>query len=393
MARTAKPATLTDAKIPKDVLARLDRVHGHILRVKGAISRGRAVPTETDDRLEKFAEREQLLRQIEPIRHAARATADLEPLRERVIGSDDILRIGFLARGMLAARSVARLTVLGGVEHGSGFLVSPDALITNNHVLPDASRAYATEVEFELHDANGNVSEIRRCVLAPERFWFTDPKLDFTLVALSETPDAVSCTADLGWHPMIGQQGKIRIGDAVNIIQHPGGRPKSVVLHNSNLLHLENESDLAPFLWYSSDTEPGSSGAPVFNKHWEVIGVHHRSVPRTNSAGELLDENGQLIPRTEFLRDPDRAVWIANQGVRTSRIVSALTDAGFDQESHSRFRDALLQRWEGSRLRNQGQAAAVHSLETNPAAESHRAGSATVVSGPVTISIRIDGVR
>jgi endonuclease G len=142
-----------------------------------------------------------------------------------------------------------------------------------------------------------------------------------------------------------------------------------------------------------SDTEPGSSGAPVFNKHWEVIGVHHRSVPRTNSDGELLDENGQLIPRTEFLRDPDRAVWIANQGVRTSRIVSALTNALFEHESQSRFRDALLQRWEGSRLRNQGQAAAVHSLAANPAAESHRPGSAEVVSGPVTISIRIDGVR
>jgi endonuclease G, mitochondrial len=393
MPRTAKPATLKDAKVPKEVLARLDRVRTDILRVKGAISRGRAVPTETDDRLEKFAEREQLLRRIDPIQEAARATADLEPLRERVIGSDDILRIGFLARGMLAARSVVRLAVLGGAEHGSGFLVSPDALITNNHVLPDQTRAFATDVELELYDGSGTLTETRHCALAPERFWFTDANLDFSVVALSDTPDTLACTADLGWHPMIGQQGKIRIGDAVNIIQHPGGRPKSVVLHNSNLLHLQNDGDLSPFLWYSSDTEPGSSGAPVFNKHWEVIGVHHRSVPRTNSAGELLDENGRVIPRTEFLRDPDRAVWIANQGVRTSRVVAALAEAVFTNETHSRFRDALLQQWEGSRLRNQGQAAALRSLDAGPAAESHRPHSAKVVSGPVTISITIEGGR
>ena len=27
---------------------------------------------------------------------------------------------------------------------------------------------------------------------------------------------------------------------------------------------------------YSTDTEPGSSGSPVFNQDWEIVGLHHR---------------------------------------------------------------------------------------------------------------------
>jgi endonuclease G, mitochondrial len=377
--QSAQPATLADAAVPVEVLERLGRVQRKLLHTRRAILGGRAVSTETIDRLDKFARREELLRQRESIAVAARSARELAELEERIIGRDDILRIGFLARGMLAARSVCRLVVMGGFEHGTGFLVAPDALITNNHVLPDPDRAYATEAEWELYDLAGTLTEIRRCELAPDRFWFTDVERDFTVVALADTPDASACAEGLGWHPMIGQQGKIRIGDPVNIIQHPGGRPKSVVLHNSNLLHLENDTDLSSFLWYSSDTEPGSSGAPVFNNHWEIIGVHHRSVPNTNNAGELLDEHGRVISQEDFRRDPSRAVWIANQGVRTSQVVMALEAAGFDRDRHTAFRDALLARWEESRLRNVGQSAALAATmrsAADPAHETKRSGIA-----------------
>ncbi|MEY6433944.1 serine protease [Thioalkalicoccus limnaeus] len=390
MAPSPRPATLTDANVPPEVLARLSRVRTKLLKARGAISRGRVAPTETEDRLELFAARERLMRYRDQIAVSAGATRDLAALQERIIGRDDILRIGFLARGMLAARSVARLVVLGGAEHGSGFLVAPDTLITNHHVLPDPARAEATEVEFELYDEGGVLVETRRCELDPRRFWFTAPELDVSLVALNGTAEGGTDVEDLGWHPLISQQGKIRIGDAVNIIQHPGGRSKSIVVHNSNLLHLENGSDLSPFFWYSSDTEQGSSGAPVFNNRWEVIGVHHRSVPRTNAADELIDEQGLVIPREEFLRDPSRAVWIANQGVRTSRIVAALQQAQFPVDSQTLFRDLLLERWDASRLRNQGLAAALRAVQPDPGTESQRGTRTLGGRGGVTIRITLD---
>ena len=43
---------------------------------------------------------------------------------------------------------------------------------------------------------------------------------------------------------------------------------------------------------YSADTEPGSSGSPVFNDQWEVIALHHASVraPEHTEFGGVLNE-------------------------------------------------------------------------------------------------------
>lgn len=387
-------ATLTDAKIPSSVLENLSKVRLKILRAQAAISRGRAAPNETEARRRLHDERERSHEELASISARARAAAGIAQFNERIIGSDDILHIDFLARGMLAARSVARLVYAGGLIYGTGFLCAPNALITNNHVIPTPEAAHKTVAEFEMFDAAGVRLEIRHCELAPERFWFTSEALDITVVAFGDTPEARACTAGLGWHPMVGMQGKIVIGESINIIQHPGGRGKSVVLHNSNLLHLENDSELAPFMWYSSDTERGSSGAPVFNNRWEVVGVHHRSVPRADELGRLLDEKGALIPRAAFETDPDTAVWVANQGVRTSRIVAALK-AELDKPMKASWRiflEALLERWEGSQLRNEGQAEALRAANDDRARESLRNANLVRTGGGITLRISIDPV-
>jgi endonuclease G, mitochondrial len=389
MSRKSKNATFQDADVPQEAISRVEQIQGKLIRAKRAIVRGLPVPSETPARRELFAARQQMLSYGDLIQNAHRSTADLELLSERIIGENDLLPLDFLARGMRASQSVARLFTMP-TGHGSGFLVSPEALITNHHVIKTPEAAYATQVVLEIHDANGRHVENRSCELEPERFWHTDSKLDFSIVALRKSGRSTNGAEGLGWHPMISQQGKIRIGDPVNIIQHPGGRSKTIAMHNSNLLHLEDHTDLSAFIWYSCDTDPGSSGSPVFNNRWEVIGVHHRSVPRTNENGEILDPKGNVIPKVDFDRDPKRAAWIANQGVRTSRIVSALAEATFAREVHGLFRDALLALWEQSRLRNHGQEAVQVSRCSDPAAEIDPSVNAGVVRGPVTIRITIE---
>ena len=61
------------------------------------------------------------------------------------MGKDDILLIGFLLAGTHAARSIGRIRISasGGTKHGTGFLVSPGMVLTNNHVLGSPEEAAA----------------------------------------------------------------------------------------------------------------------------------------------------------------------------------------------------------------------------------------------------------
>ena len=70
-------------------------------------------------------------------------------------------------------------------------------------------------------------------------------------------------------------------------MQHPRGKKKQVALRENRII-----DTLQRFLHYSADTEPGSSGSPVFNDQWEVIALHHASVraPEHTEFGGVLNE-------------------------------------------------------------------------------------------------------
>ena len=79
---------------------------------------------------------------------------------ERVLGTSDLCSINFLERGLRAAASVARLRVRvadgSGEWFGTGFLVAPNLLMTNHHVLPSPAAASLAVAEFNYqHDLNG----------------------------------------------------------------------------------------------------------------------------------------------------------------------------------------------------------------------------------------------
>jgi endonuclease G len=56
----------------------------------------------------------------------------------------------------------------------------------------------------------------------------------------------------------------------VTIIQHPNGGLKQIALTANQVVGLWEHR-----LHYTTDTMPGSSGAPVFNDLWQVIAIHH----------------------------------------------------------------------------------------------------------------------
>jgi endonuclease G len=74
-------------------------------------------------------------------------------------------------------------------------------------------------------------------------------------------------------------------------------------------------------VWYQTDTVAGSSGSPVFNGRWEVVALHHSGVPATDRQGRWLTIDGKVF---EQGMDENRIKWLANEGIRISRIVEHL---------------------------------------------------------------------
>jgi endonuclease G len=64
----------------------------------------------------------------------------------------DFVDVAFLERGLIAAQSVCRITTTDGQAIGTGFLISPRLLLTNNHVIASklAAQRMVAEFDYEL---------------------------------------------------------------------------------------------------------------------------------------------------------------------------------------------------------------------------------------------------
>lgn len=258
-------------------------------------------------------------------------------LLERIIGGVNFLGIRFFDLGKRAARATVRVDIRtpdGRSGSGTGTLVSRRLVLTNNHVLKDRNWARLSRVVFDFEDDLEN--KTRPTVtfgLAPEDFFFTDPAFDFTLVAVRETsqePGGVGLDA-YGFNPLDAAEGKIAVGEPLNIIQHPSGLHKQVVLQENRLLDLSE--DPPGWLHYESDTLPGSSGAPLFNNRWEMVGLHHAGWPARNEQGQILTVDG-LIWRREM---GELAIkWLGNEGARVGHILTIVGRARSSMEAAQR---------------------------------------------------------
>jgi V8-like Glu-specific endopeptidase len=258
---------------------------------------------------------------------------------EAIIGGNDLLPIWFLNRGAELRRTVARIRVVtsDGVESfGTGFLIGPGVLITNRHVLDQSdlgkdslltivnSAVAEFDVEIVLErTATGqtrfasNKAVVYR--LAPQLLLLTDDwnKLDYVLVALeSKSLDGQHDISEYGFNRLAADMGKTVTGEPVFIIQHPNGESKKVSLLNNRMM-IRNED--SGYLYYEADTEPGSSGSPVFNRQWEVVALHHSVEFARDAQDQILAKDGSVW--TPAMGPAAIKTMNFNEGVRVSRIL------------------------------------------------------------------------
>ena len=241
---------------------------------------------------------------------------------ERILGKSDLVGVNYLEIGLATAQAVARIQVRDQrgrvLGFGTGSMVSPNLLLTNNHVLESALIAQRSLADFNYQDDPNFIP--RQAVtfpLDPARFFHTDPVLDFTLVAVSPVAtDGKTPLASFGWLHLLSSSGKALVGEYVSIIQHPEGSTKHLALRENQVVGLKEQ-----YIHYETDTQPGSSGSPVFNDQWDVVALHHAGVKKVDEQGRPLTADGRLWKPS---MGAEQLAWVANEGVRISSILASL---------------------------------------------------------------------
>lgn len=191
------------------------------------------------------------------------------------------------------------------VTYGTGFLVGPDLLMTNYHVLEtvinQTTPAEAVGFRFDFKLAADGVTlrmgEIFRLATSD---WLVESslrgQLDYVLVRLAGTP---------GQQPVGGQPGApprqwlrptahhFVIGEPLFILQHPQALPLQLAPGAVTTLAADGRT-----VAYSANTLPGSSGSPCFNADWELVAIHHTGDPQGNEGSPFTAILEQSTVRT-----------------------------------------------------------------------------------------------
>ncbi|GLS32214.1 endonuclease G [Mesorhizobium albiziae] len=288
---------------------------------------------------------------------------------EAILGSTlDFVGIAFLERGRRAADAVGRVAFRKERPQGSGFLVGPRLFLTNHHVISTPADAARFQVQFDYeYDRFNRPRASTDFVFDPDFCFVSDgiEGLDYTLIGLGERRAGARQLDEFGFISLSDAGDKHMLGEIANVIQHPDGRFKEVVLREN---HLVARDETLQVLHYVADTEQGSSGSPVFNNEWEPIALHHWAGPWR----EVMGKDGQPLSRE------------INEGIRISAIVRDLRDrvAGLKGSTRTMVVKALAL-WEET-ARSMGEAAA----PVTPAAGGNAAPNARIAEEPATPGAR-----
>jgi endonuclease G len=247
---------------------------------------------------------------------------DLSRVEEAQINTWDAENLPPHSKAALAGLPVARIIDANtdGVPKGfgTGFLISDDLFITNCHVFPDIDYATECQANFSYeYNSTGTLQPGIIFNLQPERFFISEPSLDFAIIAISNVAvDGSTQLSRFGCIQLIETSGKIIKGDDLNIIQYPLGGHKQYACKQNQVTQLFDE---AGFVQYITDTARASSGSPCFNKFWELAALHHCAIPEVINK-KIIDRNGNPWNG----RDEEEIRWVANEGISISKIVDFL---------------------------------------------------------------------
>lgn len=203
-----------------------------------------------------------------------------------------------------------------GSSCGSGFLIGPDLVLTNYHVLEGVIKqnvpASDVALRFDYTQEGGGVPItladdwlVDYSEYDPDEFRTLEPKecpldkLDYALVRLSARAGDAR-----GWitQAQCNTAHDFLKRPALFIVQHPGCKPLKIALDTNAVISVRKNGSRVR---YRTNTQPGSSGSPCFDENWNLVALHHSGDPVRDNAMwnegipikaviELLKQRGKL---------------------------------------------------------------------------------------------------
>jgi endonuclease G len=277
---------------------------------------------------QRAARNTQFEQRLEAIRQTFELPAgkvQLPELPEEIVSEISYLMpVSFLTAGHRASLSVARVCVPQYVKGnpvmngsrpqlglGTGWLIAPSLLVTNHHVVEARFKGdppvTQQDIDLQAHSAQAwfNYVDAERAHVEYRvaRLEAINARLDYAVlrlvdVAVNEGPSL----REWGFLDLASEAYELRRGVPLNIIQHPAGDVKQVAIRRNDYIGPGEENRF----YYLTDTLPGSSGSPVFNDDWEVVGLHRasRTLPeKVYLKGETIKYNNVGVHIHAILRD------------------------------------------------------------------------------------------
>jgi hypothetical protein len=231
------------------------------------------------------------------------ATVEAAASLEKVFGADAFTSYETYLHGARRARTVARIgREVGGRSDGTGFLIRGAdlaerfrdeewLLVTNAHVISTQAEhepaIFPDEAVVTFQGLSIDSGQAAQSYGVEEVLGVSGPReLDFAVLKLNgrvaEIGDQDRCEL-ASRLPVNNQKGR------VYIIGHPGGGSLSYSIQDNLLLDYDESR-----LHYRTPTEGGSSGSPVYNARWQLIGLHHagsREMPRLHGQSGSYEAN------------------------------------------------------------------------------------------------------
>jgi len=239
---------------------------------------------------------------------APRNTPTRPTLEKLIVDSNSFLDIAQWRQNLGRIERQVCAVRINNKHAGTGFLLGPDVIMTNYHVVNDVinqkiapanvairfdfkqledGTTVSDGIDYQLADDwlidHSQYSQVDLVALDQKRTIPAVDELDYALLRVKGSPgnqtfgDPQNLNAPTrGWLKVAPDPHDFLSKPALFIVQHPDGQPLKLALDTQSVLDMNGNQTR---VIYRTNTEPGSSGSPCFDQDWNLVALHHSGDP------------------------------------------------------------------------------------------------------------------